>query len=199
MRRVFSLVAGHPALDLVNTVAYRADPRRVDDLLRSYDDLLNWALRARQLSAAEAVALRGTASVEPGDASSALERARAMRELIYRLVIAARRGDPGRAQDLNELNRLLAHVLSRTTIGRRGATLEWGWRRDVDLDRPLWPVVRAFAEWLVGGGAREARQCAAPECGWLFLDASRNHSRRWCRMSDCGNRAKARRRYQRRR
>ena len=44
----------------------------------------------------------------------------------------------------------------------------------------------------------QVRECAGNTCGWLFVDMSRNHSRHWCDMRDCGNRAKVRRYYQRR-
>jgi len=39
----------------------------------------------------------------------------------------------------------------------------------------------------------QVRQCRGDNCGWLFVDGSKNHSRRWCDMRDCGNRAKVRR------
>src|SRR5207302_22567 len=65
------------------------------------------------------------------------------------------------------------------------------------LDRMLWPVIRSAADLLVSGEAQRVRRCASETCDWLFLDTSRNHSRRWCDMSGCGNRAKARRHYAR--
>jgi len=42
------------------------------------------------------------------------------------------------------------------------------------------------------------RQCADDACGWLFVDRSRNNSRRWCDSTDCGNRNRVRRHYRRR-
>ena len=42
------------------------------------------------------------------------------------------------------------------------------------------------------------RECGASDCAWLFLDTSKNHHRRWCDMTRCGNRAKVRRFYARR-
>jgi predicted RNA-binding Zn ribbon-like protein len=62
----------------------------------------------------------------------------------------------------------------------------------------LWPIVDAAADLLVRGEPERIKTCGSATCGWLFLDLSRNRSRRWCDMKDCGNRAKARRHYARR-
>jgi predicted RNA-binding Zn ribbon-like protein len=80
--------------------------------------------------------------------------------------------------------------------------LQLGWADEDLLDSVLWPVVQATVELLTSPDAERVRICEAvlaKECDWLFLDLSRNHSRRWCSMKDCGNRAKARRHYQRKR
>jgi predicted RNA-binding Zn ribbon-like protein len=43
------------------------------------------------------------------------------------------------------------------------------------------------------------RECAGERCPVVFLDTSRNGSRRWCSMERCGSRAKARAYYRRHR
>ena len=65
------------------------------------------------------------------------------------------------------------------------------------LDAVLWHVARSAAELLTSGDLGRVRGCASEECGWVFLDTTRNRSRRWCDMKECGNREKARRFYQR--
>jgi predicted RNA-binding Zn ribbon-like protein len=57
----------------------------------------------------------------------------------------------------------------------------------------LWPVVRSAAELLTSDELGRVRECAADNCAWLFLDRSKNRSRRWCDMAVCGNRDKVRR------
>ncbi|MCL6613391.1 MAG: CGNR zinc finger domain-containing protein [Firmicutes bacterium] len=79
-----------------------------------------------------------------------------------------------------------------------GFAWKWGGEGKA-LDRMLWPVVRSAAELLISGDRERVRECAAEGCGWLFLDASRNTRRKWCAMTSCGNRAKARRYYERKR
>ena len=66
------------------------------------------------------------------------------------------------------------------------------------MEAILYRIVKSAADLLVSAELQRLRECADPECGWLFLDFSRNHSRRWCSMESCGNRAKARRFYRRR-
>ena len=87
--------------------------------------------------------------------------------------------------------------MAKSSIVRVGERFAWDWTPENALDRVLWPVVRDAAELLSGEDLDRVGRCADANCGWLFLDTSRNHSRRWCSMKDCGNRAKARRHYQR--
>jgi len=74
-----------------------------------------------------------------------------------------------------------------------GAGFSGSWPAADYLDRPLWPVARAAADLLQSEQLERVGECADDRgCGYLFLDTSRNHSRRWCSMESCGNRAKAR-------
>lgn len=78
------------------------------------------------------------------------------------------------------------------------AAFQLAWQSsDLDLSLPCWPIVYSASQLLASNRLDRVRQCAGDDCGWLFLDTSRNHSRRWCDMADCGNRAKARRHYRR--
>ncbi|MCL5734628.1 MAG: CGNR zinc finger domain-containing protein [Actinobacteria bacterium] len=71
---------------------------------------------------------------------------------------------------------------------------DWEWSGLGDsLTSLLWPVARATAELLSSRQKSQLRECAGDSCEWLFLDLSKNASRRWCDMSACGNRAKAKR------
>jgi len=81
-----------------------------------------------------------------------------------------------------------------------GDGFAWDWHEaDGALELPIWIVARSASTLLVSQGLRRVRECAGEKCDWLFLDASRNRSRRWCDMAACGNRAKAQRNYARRR
>jgi predicted RNA-binding Zn ribbon-like protein len=124
------------------------------------------------------------------------ERALQMRETIYRLFDATARGKAPAAADLLALNEQLAAAPARSTLKRERNGFAW----HVDLRGSsalgqLAPVLWSAGDLLTGGRLDKVKRCANPECGWLFLDDSRAGKRRWCSMSSCGNRAKARRHY----
>lgn len=196
----FELSGGALCLDFANTWGDRERPE--EDRLRSYPDLLAFALQAGTLTAAEAARLAGRAGREPGEAAAALARALELREALYRIFSAGAAGMAGggpEAADLERLNAALPEALSHLRLEPRGRELVWTWAAaDDPLEAPLWPVVRSAAELLTSEEWRRVRECGGGACTWLFLDHSRNRSRRWCSMETCGNRAKARRHYRRR-
>src|SRR5256712_7708540 len=101
-------------------------------------------------------------------------------------------------QRLEVLNRALAEALAHRRVVQAGREFSLGWDDTDDLRRMLWPVALSAVELLAGDHAAPVKLCGMREatgCSWLFVDDSRNGSRRWCSMKDCGNRAKARRHY----
>lgn len=192
----YELTGGRVCLDFANTM----DERRTDhprELLRRYRDLLNWAAQSGALTREDARILGREAARRRRGAAVALGRARRVREAIFDLFAAVARHDPAPAGALAALNRVLAGAARDRHLVPRGTRFVWRWggteRRQ--LDRVLGPVVWSAAELLGSRDLERVRQCAGAGCGWLFLDTTRNRSRRWCDMSVCGNRAKARRFY----
>jgi predicted RNA-binding Zn ribbon-like protein len=205
-RAKFQLIAGHPALDFVNTVdwrwdplRWRWDPLRREDLLDGFEDLVGWARQTEIVTAAEARALTATAKRDPRSANRALQRARRLREALGRIFEAAGRDQRPTARDLRRLNVFLGAALRRRRLELRGNRYDWGWTASDNraLDAFLSPIVLAATELLTSPQRFKIRACAAEDCGWLFLDTSRSGRRRWCTMQSCGNRAKARRFYAR--
>jgi predicted RNA-binding Zn ribbon-like protein len=190
VRQAFDVSGGDLALDLANTLSRRptADPR---EDLREYADLVEWGLQAGSIAPAEAAALRARAARSPRAARAGLARARELREAIFAVfsAVAGNRALPAPA--LDRVNAALPAALARLRLDRTGAL--WTWADGGDFDRVLWPVVRAAALLLTGPDRQYVRECAARDCAWLFLDRSRNGTRRWCDMAVCGNREKARR------
>lgn len=186
------LVGGDLSLDFVNTIGgIRSGV--CEDKLVSYEDLLEWVSLSGALSPARRSALAAAARKDRRGASAALARAKWIRETLHDsfLALANLRAVPRTA--LEELNALLGPAMSHAQIHRHERCYEWGWDDSVALGAPLWPVLRAAGELLVSGEWAKLRECASESCGWLFLDASKNQSRRWCDMKGCGNRAKVRR------
>ena len=192
--RRFQLVAGDPCLDFANTVGGKRGAT-TREYLNSYADFVSWCKQAGLLNGPAAEALVGRASRRPDDSAGALRRAIALRETIYGIFAAVASHKSPKVSDLDQLNAELSAHLGRLRVaaGRRG--FEWTWAgADAALDQPLGPIARAAANLLTTPHALErVRQCEGDRCGWLFVDSTKNHSRRWCVMSDCGNVAKVRR------
>ncbi len=190
------LVGGRLCLDFCNTAEWHAGGHP-DESLTSYEELVAWGCHAGALGEVEAARLLGEARRRPEDAARVLVQAIALREALFRAFVALTQGEAPLEDDLAELDRALAVALRQLKLARQSGAFAWAWTEGGTLDRVLWPVARSAAEMLTSGELSRVRQCPGDDCGWLFLDTSRNHSRRWCAMEDCGNRAKARRHYQR--
>lgn len=171
-------VAGSLCLDFVNTVDPRHAPQR-EERLSDYAAVLEWAREA----GIEASRLPAAA------ASRAHEEAIALRETLYAIFGAVARGEAPPEEALRHLNDELARRPRQITAGRGFVWV---------ADDVLAPIAWSAAELLTNGPLERVRECPGDDtCGWLFLDTSRNGSRRWCDMQTCGNRAKARRHYRR--
>src|SRR5688572_26861768 len=187
-------VAGDPALDLVNTVDWTA-AGRTEERLTDYPRFVEWAQGAGLVSAAAAGGLRRAALRRPGEARKALRAVHHAREVIQRaLTRRATKGAPG-GQDLAALNALLSEAVSHLELVPAQGGAELGWRGiSAELRGPLWPVVWSAAHLLASDHAERIRVCAGKDCGWMYVDRSRNGLRRWCEMQTCGTREKNRRR-----
>ena len=195
----FAFNAGRLCLDFVNTVRSRPSSDRLD-LIGAYQDLLAWARQATILTPGEAATLADAAHQGARAAGEALTRARTLRESMYAVFSAKAAGLPAPPADLQTLNRAIARAMAQSGLTAVGARFEWGWPDSAPgLDRVSWWVARSAAELLTSTDLTFVRECASYDCGWLFMDTTKNRSRRWCDMRVCGNRAKSRRHYERRR
>ena len=192
-------IGGDLCLDYVNTVDWHGSDHSVE-YLREYSDLVRWAQYGGLLTAEQAQQAMTGATNAPQQAQQALDTAHALREALYRIFRAATTHTAPAATDLAHLNLWLGNALAHACVLPTAAGCAWGWQGQADrFDRPLWPVLRSAADLLTSPQLARVRQCADDNCGWFFLDTSKNHSRRWCSMAGCGSRAKAREYYQRKR
>lgn len=194
----FKLLGGQLALDFANTASWhaRAEP---GELLTDYGRVLAWGVQAGAITATERAALAALAEVDPAVTTAALARIVALREAFYGLFSALAAGHPLPAADLAALNGALATTLPQLRVVASAAGPTWAWAVDGDLRRPIWPAIRAAAALLTAPDRALVRECAGEDCGWLFLDTSRNRTRRWCDSRDCGNRMRVRQHYARQR
>ena len=188
-----ALVGGLLALDFANTSGARdtADPI---EHLQQPTHLVDWALHAGAVDTATALRCRSALARQAGDGAPLLAQALRLREAIYRTGAAIAGGGQPAATDLATLKDLATAALGPATLKAAGNGC---YRFDfqaapVELAL-LGPIAWSACDLLARGGFERLKQCPGPACGWLFLDQTRNNSRRWCDMATCGNRTKGRR------
>jgi predicted RNA-binding Zn ribbon-like protein len=187
----FELTGGDVALDLANTLVGRRT-EHPDELLSSYPRLVEWSRQSGILDPKSARDLIRDAAAHPLVARRTLRRAIEIRELIFK-------GLPSPVLDkrtLEKFSRLSIEAGRHRHLTWRGNRAVWSWDAE-GLDRMLWPVIHAAVTLLTSEARNRVRMCQGGSCRWLFLDNSRQGNRRWCDMTVCGNRAKARRHYNR--
>lgn len=190
------MVGGNLALDFANT-ATGLEGNAWQDYLTDPLALLAWCGQAQDLSEEQFRGMLRSLVLDEAGADRFLRRARALRDALNRLFAAVASGAPPAGPDLDLLNGEMAEL-------RRWERIVWspdGFRVEAapptGPDALLAPILRAAFDLLTQGAPGRVRQCASSYCDWLFLDVSKNGSRRWCRMSVCGNREKGRRHHAR--
>ena len=198
------LVAGALCLDFANTVDARF-PRAgttPPDYISTYAELVSWSQRAGALVARSARKLLMRARRETNAARAGVSAAHRLREAIYTLFAAMREGRDPPASAARELARFSARALERGQLvaGAETDALAWSWPQ-LELQSMLWPIALSALELATSGEVALLKQCPGHDgrCGWLFLDRTKNQSRRWCSMRVCGNAEKTRQQNARRR
>lgn len=200
----FERCAGHPALDFINSLDNRFNPTGSKELLTDYDALLRFVEEAGLLGSSQAKALARGASTATG--ARVLRSARELREAMAAVLYAEAEQRVPAAAVIEVLERRLreaempGHLQRVDARAGGGAALQWQWRSDQakSADFPVWLIAQSASQLMLSDALARVRACEADSCRWLFLDTSKNHTRRWCNMKVCGNRAKARRFQERR-
>jgi predicted RNA-binding Zn ribbon-like protein len=188
-------IGGSLALDLVNTLDWRLREPPVEQL-HEFADLLRWARSAGILESSEARFLRAWGESHPRAARHALSEAIEAREAIAAVFQAVARGQPVPSGPLSRLDAACRQAWAGRALRPAGPGAVWEWRGTVP-ERPAMAAALDAARLLTSPEREHVRECGDAQCGWLFVDSSRNRSRRWCNMQGCGNRNKARRFYRR--
>jgi predicted RNA-binding Zn ribbon-like protein len=190
------LAGGHLALDFVNTVGGLRDepPSPFDELLDDYQDIAIWCARLGVVTERQARSLRAAANRDERAAERALRRTKEVRDdLLYPIFRALADGAKPPPELLDRLRDLECKALAEARLAPGG----WSWPPPVELTDPLRPIVHAAVELLSDGPLDRLKTCG--NCRWIFLDQSRNRSRRWCSMEECGTQMKRARYVERRR
>jgi len=194
---VYEVTGGEICLDFTNTLEGRPTGRREDRLV-SYEELLNWAGQAGVLTLSEQKQLHRRVVNRKKEADRVLEQAKELRAALFDLFRAYNIDRSFPPVSVEILNRYLIEAFRHRRLEPAPKFLSWNWvKEDVHLKRILWPVALSAATILTSERLERVRVCSSETCDWLFLDESRNQTRRWCNMLVCGNRQKARLHYRR--
>ena len=180
------IVGGDPALDLANTLEGPDAPETLVD----YAELARWAALTGAITEDDAERLTSIVSGDPDTADGVLAEVRRLRTVVDRIFRAVAAGTPAPTDALDELAAFAAEAAARARLVPHEATFAVAWEGD-DLRRVLWPIASAAVDLLRTGPLDRIKTCA--NCPWLFIDHSRNRSRRWCTMDECGVHLKMRR------
>ena len=172
----FKLIGGQLCLDFANTVKWRlsGSPR---ELLETYEDLAAWGRLAGLISSADIGKMERLARERPKLAGKSLQKTLSLRDAIFSIFHAVASAREPEKEDLGILNRYLAQAMSRSNVIISRKKFSWEFMYGPDpLSRIVWPVVSSAAELLVSENLDRLKVCSEKECGFLFMDTSRNRS-----------------------
>jgi len=187
--------------DFVNTVDWRNSKTRKKEKLHDFSALVSWSKQIGILEDKTAQILFKKALKQPNKAEQIYEKTIELRELLYRIFSSMITTGQASNHDLSIFNKYLADSMGKSCcLSSSNNGFVWSFCSGTDsMDLFLDPIIKSAADLLVSPHIKRIKKCADDACGWLFVDMSRNNSRRWCSMKDCGNRAKAHRHYLRKR
>jgi predicted RNA-binding Zn ribbon-like protein len=167
---------------------------RQEEWIPTFADLADWLEAAGVLTESQALQLHAGSAEAPQAAQQLVERAIAFREALARVLLARTEGHAAGSEDLRTID---AQYARTAPFARLAATPEgFAWSLDATasaLDAALRPIVESAVGLLTSSKLARLRRCGSPTCYWLFLDETKNCSRRWCEMASCGNLMKVRR------
>ncbi len=188
-----TLIGGELALDFANTSSGRGGPSHLEHL-RGAGDVVDWAGHARVVHPADAEWLRAETAAHPEIAQRLIASALDLREDVYILGAELAAGRPAPREAMDRIAAVHAHCLSRARLAPFEGRFAWAWStRAAPVAAVLGPISLSAMTTLLQADLTRIKQCQGEKCGWLFLDTTKNKSRRWCEMEVCGNRAKQKR------
>jgi len=184
-------LGGDLSLDFINTVHDRhVEPLR--DLLQNYLDLVTWVYYANAISDSQKERLLQTGKENEEKANQIYINALQLRETCYDFILNLINQEEASLANVQLINQWLSRAFSNLVLVQLNGYFVLDWKTEIfELESVLWPIIRAFSDLVTSEEINRIKQCS--NCGYLFLDNSKNKSRRWCSMEICGNRVKARR------
>ena len=190
---IHHLIGGDLCLDFANTLYGHAEV--IHEYLFDYRDLVLWSRHVGILDSDRAETLLSKWEQAPVESEAVFRQAIQIRETIYRVFAGIAHDESPQSDDIVQLHQAWLENESHSRLLQTESGFMMGWEEGDAVDSMLWPITRSAVELLTSDDLKRVKQCG--RCDWLFLDRSRNQSRRWCSMDACGNRVKMARRYTR--
>jgi predicted RNA-binding Zn ribbon-like protein len=189
---------GQLSLDFINSVGGRIDLNGNDytilkDKINNYEDLVDWAKTIGILNEVTARNLVSLSSQKEKVTNKVFKRAIKLRESLYRIFISIVENRVPPKEDIEVLNNECSVAREQQKLVYASRKFSWNYELPDEPDNMISQVALSGAELLLSDKLNRIKQCPGDNCGWLFFDSSKNGSRQWCDMKDCGNVAKVRR------
>jgi len=189
----FRCPGGALCLDFCNSGQSARGPSGAE-WIASFPDLIDWLEAAQALAAGQAARLRRAGAASPRAAAQVWGRAIKFREALFRVLNAKAEGGAVAREDLADIEAEHARAGSFARLSWAGEGYRWSLDPSAAaLDAAMQPLVESAVSVLTSAKLERLRRCGNSTCYWLFIDETRNHSRRWCEMASCGNIVKVRR------
>jgi predicted RNA-binding Zn ribbon-like protein len=188
-----SLDGGCLCLDFVNTLHDRTVPDPFDYLI-SYEDFLDWGVKTTFLSEHQRLEIKNNLLLSGKSPDPLFEKIKEHRENLYLLFLAISRDEEPSPDVVGMFNRILSRVLSQFVLKfNAAACTSVSWKNNYGAEILFFEIIKSAYELLISNDLKRVKECGS--CGWLFFDKSKNNSRRWCNMQNCGSVIKAKRYY----
>jgi predicted RNA-binding Zn ribbon-like protein len=186
----FVFVGNHRSLDFINTLI--SGPEGPIELLKSPETMAKWCEQARIFRSGEHAAF--AAHMKQSSAGALLAHAIRFRADLEEILRCGSTSQPAAAKAAKLINAVLARapqLLTATVRQKRLSPQLTSDQQSSSFDRFLSELAKDALDLFTKIDLRQVKRCANPDCVLYFHDDSKNHTRQWCSMRICGNRAKA--------
>ena len=187
---------GDICFDFINTVNTRR--KGVDfEYLSSYDTFLDWCEKTALCTTKQRRQLKKYAQQHSMEKAKSLESVIRLRETLYALFSEIASKQTVGETILHSFNTYLHTCFKQIEIKVQNGKFSLAYKKiDENLLFPTWPIIYAAYKMLLSDQLDRVKECY--NCGWIFLDQTKNGQRKWCNPSTCGSVEKSRRYYERR-